>query len=957
MRLKGVIYCLLLFEFCSFIGFGNDQTMRSLDSLMAVKLQNEGVAAGRLGDFELALNKFKKLYIVREKLYGSTSIRLAPPLINIGITFKNLGNIDKALDAYKKAEYLCSSNPPDNYVLGTIYINLAIAYKEKGDYVQALEYQKNAFRILKRDSIKYAKNYQYSKYNIAETQFKLGKYKESLDFSHKNLKTTTPELRPRLYDLIAQVYRKVGQFDLSEINYKKAIDGWINLFGDNNVELVSEYLAYNSLLLSQKKFDVALKYSQKARDLVLTFYGKKSTMYSEVQTIFGDYYYMRNSEAGQIDDFRNKRKESLNNAVQYYQKSIIALVDSFQEMNPLISPSLNENIISEIQLVEVINKKAVALEKLAEIYRSEFDNPRAEKYYNASLNSFSVVVDLIHRLQIGFESEESRLFLSQNQQSTFFEAINVAHKLFLLTKDQKYIFKAFEFSERSKSSSLLASIKDVEAKEFGGIPDSLLMKETTLKNYVNTYKSKLFEENHSEKPDTQKVNLYSSRIFKYNEEYNRLIESFEKDYPQYFSLKYENKVIEANELRLKLSNRQALVEYYMKAPERDSSTGELYLFAITRDSIDLFKESINQEFVDRIQSFHDFLISSDYLDTKKSDYSNFSVSAYYLYEKLIKPVAGKLDGKSLTIIPHDKLSYIPFDALISERPDTTRMNFRDLKYLIRDYSINYGYSATLLYDTNQKKRAGKKLIAFAPDYNFQEPIKDAETGKIYHLNPLPGSKDEIKAISSYVSAVSFVDKKAQETLFKKNAGNFDILHLAMHTIINDSVPMLSKLVFSKPDITSVDDGCLNAYEVYNMKLNARLAVLSACETGAGKLLGGEGIMSMARGFIYAGCPSVIMTLWQVEDKSGVKIMSDFYHFLSKGKRKDEALRMAKLNHLKNSDPLTAHPHFWLGYVSIGNADALYTSKDVYFVIFLFVTLLLLLADYHLRRKKTGRRKL
>jgi hypothetical protein len=107
---------------------------------------------------------------------------------------------------------------------------------------------------------------------------------------------------------------------------------------------------------------------------------------------------------------------------------------------------------------------------------------------------------------------------------------------------------------------------------------------------------------------------------------------------------------------------------------------------------------------------------------------------------------------------------------------------------------------------------------------------------------------------------------------------------------------------------------------------------------------------MARGFIYAGCPSIVMTLWQVEDKSGVQIMEDFYSYLSKGKRKDVALRMAKLNHLNRADQLTAHPHFWLGYVNIGNPEPLYTSKDIYFVIFLFVIALLVFADWYIRKR-------
>lgn len=925
------------------------------DSLLSIKLQKEGIAAGRLGDFELALKKFEEVHRLRQKMFGTDSHRLAPPLIAIGIQYKNLGYIDKAIDAMNKAESLYVNKFGKEYSeLGIVYSNLGNIYLLTGDYSKSLEYQKYAFLILRKDSIKYSDQYQGLKYNLIETQLKLGNNAEAIRFAQSNLKTTLPRLKPRLYDLIALAYRNDRKYELSEKNYLNAINSWIELYGDNNVELISEYLAYSSFLMEQKSYEKALLYSSKAKSIVLKFYGEKSSTYAEVQSNFGDYFYLKNSEAGQIDDFRKKRKESLNRAIQFYQDAIVSLVDSFHIKDPFVDPPL-KNVISEIQLVEVIKKKALSMEKLADIYKSEFDYKSSLKYYNASLSSLSIATELIHRLQIGFENEDSKLFLSQNQQSTFYEAINISYKLFAQTKDLKYVKLAFEFSERSKSSNLLASIKDVKAKEFGGIPDSLLRKENILKSNIASYQSMLFEENHSEKPDSQKINLYSAKIFKYNEEYNRLVDSFEESYPQYYSLKYENKVVGIGEIQSKLNARQALMEYYFKEPDSETGKGELYRFLITKDSVGLTKETVDHSFVDNIQAFHDFLTNPNYLGTKKRDYVNYSVAAYGLYEKLVKPVEKKLSGKSFTIVPHDKLSYIPFDALLSQKPDTTRMNFRDLKYLVREYAINYSYSATLLYNyLNQKRRSSKKLLIFSPEYDSQEQRKDPETAVSYYLYPLPGAKDEVKGISSFVKAASFVDKDAQENTFKEKAADFDILHLAMHTIINDSLPMLSKLVFSKPKVNSDDDGCLNAYEIYNMKLEARLAVLSACETGSGKLQKGEGVMSMARGFIYAGCPSVVMTLWQVEDKSGVKIMEDFYRYLSKGKRKDVALRMAKLNHLKNSDPLTAHPHFWLGYVSIGNPDPLYTSKDVYFVIFLFFALVLVAVDYHFRMKRKKR---
>jgi CHAT domain-containing protein len=462
----------------------------------------------------------------------------------------------------------------------------------------------------------------------------------------------------------------------------------------------------------------------------------------------------------------------------------------------------------------------------------------------------------------------------------------------------------------------------------------------------------LFEENHTQKPDSQKVNLYSAKIFKFNEEYNGLIDSFEKSYPQYYAFKYENRVIGIKEIQSRISAREALVEFFIKEPESDTPKGELYRFVITKGSVNFSKENIDYSFGKNIQTVHDFLINPNYLYTRKKDFVDYSVAGFSLYEKLLKPVAQILYGKTLTIIPHDKLSYIPFDALLSQMPDTSKMNFRNLKYLVRDYAINYSYSATLLYDYfEQNKQSSKKLILFSPQYNLNEARVDPETSEQYFLNPLPGAKDEVKGISKVIKADSFIDRLAQESTFKANAPDYDILHLAMHTIINDSLPMFSKLVFSKPEQKLDNDGYLNTWEIYNMKLSARLTVLSACETGTGKLQKGEGVMSMARGFIYAGCPAIVMTLWQVEDKSGAKIMADFYYYLSKGKRKDVALRMAKLKHLESSDPLTSHPHFWLGYVNIGNPEPLYTSNNIfYFVIFLFLAALLVFADRYIRKR-------
>ena len=142
-------------------------------------------------------------------------------------------------------------------------------------------------------------------------------------------------------------YQNDGKYGLAQQNYLNSIESWIKLYGDDNIELISEYLAYSSFLMSQKNYEKALLYSTKAKSIVLKFYGEKSTTHAEVQANFGDYYYLKNSEAGQIDDFRAQRKKYLNEAIQYYQNAVVSLVDSFQIKDPFVEPPLKKCIIRD----------------------------------------------------------------------------------------------------------------------------------------------------------------------------------------------------------------------------------------------------------------------------------------------------------------------------------------------------------------------------------------------------------------------------------------------------------------------------------------------------------------------------------------------------------------------------------------------------------------------------------
>ena len=188
------------------------------------------------------------------------------------------------------------------------------------------------------------------------------------------------------------------------------------------------------------------------------------------------------------------------------------------------------------------------------------------------------------------------------------------------------------------------------------------------------------------------------------------------------------------------------------------------------------------------------------------------------------------------------------------------------------------------------------------------------------FNPLPYSKDELASILNLFkknnkAAKAYLYSDANEANFKNNSKNYSILHISSHGFSNDREPELSGVVFSQPtDTLEKEDGILYTGETYGLNLNADLVVLSSCEGGLGKLIKGEGLQALSRGFLYAGMP-IIFSLWKALDKQTMDLMVKFYSGLLEGKTYPEALRQAKLKLI--NDPKTAFPHFWGGFVLVG----------------------------------------
>ena len=362
-------------------------------------------------------------------------------------------------------------------------------------------------------------------------------------------------------------------------------------------------------------------------------------------------------------------------------------------------------------------------------------------------------------------------------------------------------------------------------------------------------------------------------------------------------------------------NNTVMLEYSVG----DSSS---CLWAITKSSFRLFKISDRRSLQGQIESLR-FSLS----DPDRTNNEYFIGSSNALYQLLLKPAEQYFTKRSkLVIIPDGILNYIPFEVLLTENKEADpETPYSSLPFLIKKFPVSYGQSASVLknlFSEHAEKMSDQRnarLVAFGDPY--YENIGDTSPAKRNNYKRLEYSGKEVQNIASFFKQGNtdiFLRNEAKEGNVKKagalKKGNY--LHFATHGYIDESKPELSSLVLAQNDDPE-EDGFLNADEIYKLDLNADLVVLSACQTGLGKLVSGEGMVGLTRAFMYAGTPTVLVSLWSVSDVSTSTLMEEFYRNLIKKKLgKTEALRDAQLTMLGRKQ--FAHPFYWAPFVIIGD---------------------------------------
>lgn len=460
---------------------------------------------------------------------------------------------------------------------------------------------------------------------------------------------------------------------------------------------------------------------------------------------------------------------------------------------------------------------------------------------------------------------------------------------------------AFAAIEEPKASLLKNKLTD-DRQMLAVLPDSINRKRLDLKMKMYEALYKIRQHNDEASHD----NLMKSK--------EAYMEYFHKIKNKYFrdEAKADNTIAVNN---LILTNyRGSIINYFL---------GNKYLFAFIHETgkQKFIRKDIPASFETDLFIVKQKCLTKSIWDDPKTVKEAGSIGKKW-YQWLLGDV--KSDGE-LVIIPHKQLSLISFEML------DVNSGSGKASYLIENRPVRYELSASLMQLRGEKQSMNNitQFGGFASS-NFDinkkyttsnDVLPERVRGSIDQT--LVGTNKEVNGITRMLRGDAYLHVRPDD--FLRHAEKYRIVHIATHALADQGPSHECNLIF---ETDSTGNNIVRDVQIASLKLQAEMAVLSACNTGVGKMHNSEGMLNLGRSFFIAGCPSVVMSLWTVNDASTAIIMTDFYRFLQEGKTKSEALRHAKLNYLENeTNPAKKHPYYWAGFIVVGSNDPLKLSRS------------------------------
>ncbi|HYF32894.1 MAG TPA: CHAT domain-containing tetratricopeptide repeat protein [Chitinophagaceae bacterium] len=758
--------------------------------------------------------------------------------------------------------------------------------------------------------------------SLANTYNRLGDVQQS---EHMRLRQIQKCIDARAYDKLATAYLNLGILYKDTDDPQAAIDilnKAIQLKSINDYSLAKLYSALSSVE-STAANESALAHNRKALELFSGHKEEDDTLYWVAGTYetLARILHSKHDPAAEsmfAAAIQKKIRYEGTERAREIGKTYLALAAFYAENNmpakelfaiqkalytvtmvdtsDVFSLPPEKSLYAENTIMEALDAKA------AWLMRHALFGPDTQQYLQRAMHCIELAFMVERELMKHLSYDASKLRTLQESRGRSERAIACSFQLHRFTGDITWIHKAWQFAEKNKAIVLLHSLRENVGP--GSLQQDTLYSEVKkLQQQLAAIEVRLYREMNNSK-DTNAIRELADREKILDQHLlDAKIKLRQENDAYRFLLETEDSldlVVAAEKL---LPPGTALIEYFAG----DSTS---YVFFMTHKQPPQLRWLTDSASA-HIDSFLYYFSDKNHIINNPIPYQQI---AHALYRDIIPSLDSAGDTHTLIIIPDGKLNVLPFDALLT-KPSTSK-NLKALPYLLHRYQLGFGYSILTLLKQGSAMGGGDNVLAFAP-VNF--------SGKSGLAN-LPHTYHELKTIlQEHPNTQVFTYAKAGIDAFRNQSHDAGILHIASHA----GAGMQDSIAEGKPFIEFADS-TLYLDELYNMHFHAGLVVLSACESGTGKIEKGEGAMSLARGFYYAGAGNIINSLWKVNDQSTAQLFGYFYKDI--GERSyAKALHEAKLSYLQHEPSSErASPYYWAGFIIIGhNAEVNRAIKEVW----------------------------
>ncbi len=818
-------------------------------------------------------------------------------------------NEDSAIYYYNLGvDYGLEHLPKYHPIVSDFYNKLGIIYKYRDNYEVAELYYQKSLEIRKNHFGPKHTKVSATYNNLGLLKKEMNQLKESERFLKLSLEIDR-EILGEEHLFIAQTLNNLGLLYRSTKEYQKS------------AEVLTRAVEMKEKLVGPQHGSTASSYINLGiANLELGIYPEAVANFKKASVIFNKV----GSLGGQMTAFENLGNVTylmgdLDLSLKYYSKGLdIVSINSKDSTDYLFTPQAEDLHPGMTTLLVLFGKSRAYIDK----YKETNDL----SYLNYAMVTCQVGFDLVQVMLRDISYDQSKQVFIDQVFWEYEKVLYICYLAFQHTKDPAYLSQAFLWSEESKSFLLLQSIRGEDAKYQAGIPNAVITREKQFTGRLAALKSNIYHQKKGQN-DATKLRSLQDDLFSTSSQLQAFLDSIQIAFPDYYKLVYGREQPSINEIQKELVNTNTvLIEYFL-------GNNHQFTFQVQESGLTMHHSENNLD--DLIKEFVGLVRNPN------SNESRLDLLSHEMYDILMAPLNIDTTVNRLLIVRDGLLNYLPFEVL-------RHKDGQQSEFLFENFTVSYQYSATVALESkkDQPLVGHDKYLAFAPEFNQRSdnPENAAIDGEPVRgsLMELKGTFKEIAAIAKLLKGKYYKGELATEGTFKMFSKDYDIIHLATHAIVDNDNPLNSRLLFTMNE-DSLEDGDLHAWELYNMEFNAQMVVLSACNTGFGKLRNGEGVMSLGRAFAYAGCPSIIMSLWPAQDESTAVIMKYFYEGLSKGLFKDEALRQAKVQYLKNSGDLFEHPFYWAGFVVQGEPGPISLEKEpTWWMLFLILPMMILI---------------